>query len=150
MKTFDLPLVLPPKPVAPKVCVACKAFRAECVVPVGEASAPMCWLCAHHVVDHECPPHKAMTAECECAPELIYPGRSAPPINASALWRELYAAAGILEHSGETPQKTRLIEEINADIERLHREIQASPIFVAPRSAPVATVAQNATRRKAP
>jgi len=38
----------------------------------------MCWLCAHHVVDHECPPHDAATAECECLPHQIYPGRPAP------------------------------------------------------------------------
>lgn len=56
-------------------CVACKAYVAECMVPVGEGSAAMCWLCAHHVVDHETPVHEAMTAECECTPDKIYPVR---------------------------------------------------------------------------
>jgi hypothetical protein len=55
------------------VCVACEAFLAECVVPVGEASAAMCWLCAHHVVDHEVPVHLAVEAECDCTPEQVYP-----------------------------------------------------------------------------
>jgi hypothetical protein len=57
----------------PRTCVACKAFKAECQVPVGEGSAAMCWLCAHHVVDHETPVHEAATAECECDPKDIYP-----------------------------------------------------------------------------
>lgn len=69
---------VPPPPPAPerKICVACKTFAAECIVPVGEASAPMCWVCAHHVVEHECPPHEAGTAECECSPHEIYPHRA--------------------------------------------------------------------------
>lgn len=57
------------------VCVACKAFTADCVAPVGEASAPMCWLCAHHVVDHDVPLTEAMEARCECTPDQIYPVR---------------------------------------------------------------------------
>ena len=79
MKAFDLKRIpAPPPPPEPKLCVACKAFRAECVAPVGESSAALCWLCAHHVVDHEVPPHLAATAECECLPHQIYPGREAP------------------------------------------------------------------------
>jgi hypothetical protein len=58
-----------------RVCVACKSFVAECHAPVGDGSAPMCWLCAHHVVDHDVPVHEAMTAQCECAPEDVYPMR---------------------------------------------------------------------------
>lgn len=78
MKTFDLKRVVPPPPPPVKICVACNAFRAECIVPVREASAPMCWLCAHHVVDHERDLHEAMTAECECLPHQIYPDREPP------------------------------------------------------------------------
>ena len=55
------------------VCAACEAFVAECLTPVGEGSAPMCWLCAHHVVEHNCPVREAATAECECTPDEVYP-----------------------------------------------------------------------------
>lgn len=76
MKTFDLPRVSPPPPPPePKVCVACKSFRAECLVPVGEASAPMCWVCAHHVVEHDCKLEGVIEAWCECSPLSIYPHR---------------------------------------------------------------------------
>lgn len=54
-------------------CVACKAFTAECLVPVGEAAVPMCWLCAHHVIDHDTLVHEALEARCECTPEDVYP-----------------------------------------------------------------------------
>ncbi len=82
MKTFELKRVPPPDPPPPpKLCVACKGFRAECIVPVGEASAPMCWICAHHVVDHNCAPHDAATAECECLPHEIYPSRTPPTVD---------------------------------------------------------------------
>lgn len=80
-KAFDLKRVVPPPPPPVKICMACNAFRAECLVPVGEASAPMCWLCAHHVVDHECALHEAATAECECLPHEIYPGRTPPTVD---------------------------------------------------------------------
>lgn len=77
---MKLKLVKQPKRIEPewKMCVACKAFLAECFVPVGEASAQMCWLCAHAVADHDCAPHAAATHECECAPWQIYPNRAAP------------------------------------------------------------------------
>jgi hypothetical protein len=82
VKTFDLKRVPPPPPQPDaKLCVACKGFRAECIVPVGEASAPMCWLCAHHVADHDCAPGDAATAECECLPHEIYPGRVPPTVD---------------------------------------------------------------------
>jgi hypothetical protein len=74
MSLADLRLVKHPAR-GPKVCVACKAFVAECNAPVGEGSAPMCWLCAHHVVDHNVPLHEAAEARCECTPEQIYPVR---------------------------------------------------------------------------
>ena len=77
MKLSDLKCVRQPERVEPKhkVCVACTAFKAECYVPVGESLVQMCWLCAHAVVEHDCPLHEAMTHECDCKPEDIYPGR---------------------------------------------------------------------------
>lgn len=56
-----------------KTCIACKAFRAECEVPYDNGTWPMCWLCAHQVVDHGTMLFEAVTAECECLPEAIYP-----------------------------------------------------------------------------
>jgi hypothetical protein len=77
-----LQLVEQPKPVEPeyKMCTAkgC-AYRAECLVPVGDDAVPMCWLCAHHVVEHGCTEYTAGTNECECLPHDIYPTRQAPP-----------------------------------------------------------------------
>lgn len=76
MKLADLRPVVQPKPAQKIGCVACKgAYAAECNVPIGDGSAKMCWLCAHHVVDHDVPLHEAMEARCECKPEDIYPAR---------------------------------------------------------------------------
>lgn len=76
MRLDDLERIPPPKPVAKKPCMACKAFAAECLVPIGDGAVPMCWLCAHHVIDHEVPLHLAHSAECECAPQAVYPHRA--------------------------------------------------------------------------
>lgn len=73
MKTSDLPLFKAPPTVDKPHCRSCKAFAPECLVPVGDGAAPMCWLCAHHVVDHDCPVEDAWKNECECMPEDIYP-----------------------------------------------------------------------------
>jgi hypothetical protein len=62
-------------PIAKEACAACEAFAPECLVPVGDAAVPMCWLCAHHVVEHNTAPHHAYAAECECTPQEIYPHR---------------------------------------------------------------------------
>lgn len=78
-RAWDLERVPPPPPPPePKLCAACKGYRAECVAPVGEGSMHLCWLCAHHVVDHGVAPELAITAECECLPHEIYPGRVDP------------------------------------------------------------------------
>lgn len=69
---------VPPPPPAPdrEACAACKAFAAECLVPVGDDAVPMCWLCAHHVVDHDTPIEGACEGECDCRPHQIYPDSS--------------------------------------------------------------------------
>lgn len=74
----------PPKP--RRACEACKTFAPECLVPMGDAAVPMCWLCAHHVVEHDVPLTEAFRAECECGPHLIYPDRvlAVPPPDESA------------------------------------------------------------------
>lgn len=81
-----------------RICGACKAFESECMVPVFDGdSMPMCWLCAHHVVDHEVPICEAMDAECECAPGDIYPRHSAhararlqqPVVPVNEVWNTL-------------------------------------------------------------
>lgn len=155
MKTFGLKRVpAPPPPPEPKTCVACKAFRAECVVPVDESSAPMCWLCAHHVVDHDCAPHEAMTAECECLPHRIYPGREA---SAVITHDEVISVFHDEAENVDLKRALAQIEKLYAD----HPQIAEYRRFVdvkvdgfvkqgAAPLAPVATVAQNAARRKAP
>jgi len=80
VKLAELKPVVQPKPVEKRSCLACRAFAAECLVPVGDGAVPMCWLCAHHVVDHGVPLHEAPTACCECLPHEVYPGRSAPVV----------------------------------------------------------------------
>lgn len=64
-----------PQPPERESCVACKTFAPEVLVPDGDAALPMCWLCAHHVVDHGSSLQGAPSAECECTPQEIYPTR---------------------------------------------------------------------------
>lgn len=64
----------PPRP--KKACAACNTFAPECLAPVSDTAVPMCWLCAHHVVDHDVPVTEAYKAECDCPPHEIYPGRA--------------------------------------------------------------------------
>ena len=71
LKPFKEP---PPEP--REACASCEVFAPECLVPVGDAAVPMCWLCAHHIVEHNEAPHRASTAECECTPQQIYPRRA--------------------------------------------------------------------------
>lgn len=68
-----------PPPPERASCRACKTFAPECLVPVGDLAVPMCWLCAHHYVDHDVPLGQAHAAECDCMPHDIYPGRVAVP-----------------------------------------------------------------------
>lgn len=73
MKTSDLLPFQQPPPVEKVACRSCKTFAAECEAPVGEGSIPMCWICAHHVVEHGKPVEHAYVGECECLPSEIYP-----------------------------------------------------------------------------
>lgn len=57
-------------------CAACKVYAPEVLVPDGDAALPMCWLCAHHVVEHGTALEAAYCAECECTPQEIYPHRA--------------------------------------------------------------------------
>lgn len=117
----NLKRVEQPIPVEPewKMCAACGAFRAECHVPTGESSRQMCWTCAHAVADHGCELEDAMTHECECMPQDIYPHRADEPRGRSADQFEDW----------------------------LHRQISA-PRRIQLGSAPVTTVAEDAARRK--
>lgn len=67
-----LPFVEPPSPPKP-VCFACKLWAPDCWVPLPAGSQPMCWICAHHVVEHDMAPEHAQAGECECTPAEIYP-----------------------------------------------------------------------------
>ena len=67
--------VPPPRPPKP-TCFACKAGAPECWVPLPSALGgpqPMCWICAHHVVEHDMSPEHAHCGECEHTPAEIYP-----------------------------------------------------------------------------
>lgn len=63
-------------PVVKPVCRACQTFAPDCLAPVGDGALPMCWLCAHHVVDHGAEVDAAVHGECDCAPQDIYPWRA--------------------------------------------------------------------------
>ena len=65
----------PAPPPPPEVCACCQAFAPDCLLPIGEGCVPACWLCAHAVAEHGCAPGDAMTHECECDPNEIYPAR---------------------------------------------------------------------------
>lgn len=54
-------------------CEACGAFQPECVVPNGDGTLSLCWLCAHAHVDHGAALSVCVVHECECLPEAIYP-----------------------------------------------------------------------------
>lgn len=72
MKSRKLPRYHAPARGESPACAACRAFVPECVYQ-GRA---LCWLCAHHIVDHGCSLHAAPMGECECLPEAIYPEES--------------------------------------------------------------------------
>lgn len=58
-------------------CAACKAFRPEVLAPTPEGGAlPMCWLCAHHFVEHDVSLQGCPSARCKCHPSEIYPSSS--------------------------------------------------------------------------
>lgn len=76
MKSYQLkPLPKQVQRVIPttQVCKSCRAFKAECEVPYDEGTWPMCWLCAHQIVDHGVSLYEATEAQCECLPEAMYP-----------------------------------------------------------------------------
>lgn len=73
----------------PNACACCRAFAAECLLPIGDGAIAACWLCAHAVAEHGCAPGDAMTHECECPPENVYPLDSAA-----------YAASWLGRHPG--------------------------------------------------
>lgn len=70
----------PPTPIAAPSCPACRTFAPECVIP-GEmlnqpgAGVPMCWLCAHAVIEHGGTLDDAheRVAACKCSAHDIYP-----------------------------------------------------------------------------
>ena len=79
MKLKHLKPFKEPPPPEREACAACKTFAPECLVPVEDEAVPMCWLCAHHVIEHDVLPGGAHCARCECTPQEIYPHRPAPP-----------------------------------------------------------------------
>jgi hypothetical protein len=75
VKLKSLSPFVPPPPREPEVCRACKVFTPEVLVPNGHGALPMCWLCAHHVVEHGTGISQAYAARCECSHDEIFPQR---------------------------------------------------------------------------
>lgn len=76
MKLSSLQPFKEPPPVERESCRACRTFAPEVLVPDGDEAIPMCWLCAHHVVEHGTSMDAARCGECECTPQEIYPQRA--------------------------------------------------------------------------
>lgn len=73
MKSHGLERFVAPPPTPAPTCAACKAYRPEVVVPLGEGALELCWLCAHHHVDHGVPLSECAEAQCEHTGAEIYP-----------------------------------------------------------------------------
>ncbi len=76
MKTVDLRRYSPPAPVPTPVCAGCKAFTPDVLLPDGPGHAgaiALCWVCAHHVVEHGISVGAAQTGTCSCKPGEIFP-----------------------------------------------------------------------------
>lgn len=79
-----LPRFAQPQPVELVTCAGCATFVAECACPVGDGARPLCWICAHLVVEHGVSLETVATSEaCECAPEDIYPVERAAALRAA-------------------------------------------------------------------
>ncbi len=76
MKSKSLQPFKEPPPPERVACRACRTFAPECLVPVGDDAVPMCWLCAHHVTEHNAPPNAPLAVECKCPAHEIYPHRA--------------------------------------------------------------------------
>ncbi len=121
-------------------CTACKSFAPECLVPVGDGAVPMCWLCAHHVIEHDTAVEHAHAAECECVPTEIYPSRvlAARHLNVG------------IEHSDEMKPgdwSRQRQSEIDAAVDEL-RKLTPKQREIVLQS--VGAVAEHATGSKAP
>lgn len=85
MKSHKLARYVAPPPPPKPTCNACKAYAPEVIVPLGEGAIELCWLCAHHHVDHGVPLSECPTSErCEHAPHEIYPSRKPDALIAKA------------------------------------------------------------------
>lgn len=103
-----------------RACAACGAFAPECLVPVEDAAMPMCWLCAHHFVEHERALHIAATAQCACYPHEIYPGRrevSEHPMEV------LKAAVPVTSREAEREALLRNDEKLRAWAKEAHKQM---------------------------
>jgi hypothetical protein len=64
----------------------CGMFRASCLVPDGDRSVSLCWLCAHLVGEHGADPATAWqkAPECACEHADVYPSDVAAALHADA------------------------------------------------------------------
>lgn len=102
MKTSDLHPFIQPVVEKP-VCRGCKVFAPECLVPHGDGAIPMCWLCAHHVVEHDGDIDDAYTGECECLPSEIFPHHKCEPAGACISCRDKAARVRRADRAAAVP-----------------------------------------------
>jgi hypothetical protein len=127
MKSKTLQPFKEPPPPAREACWACQTFTPECLVPVGDEAVPMCWLCAHHVTEHDTDASAAHCAECACPPQAIYPHR-------------MFDAPGdlVAQEPAPEPKSKRALEreklmqssreKIDAWVREAHKQMSASQL----------------------
>lgn len=125
MKLEDLKTYREPPP-EKKACTACDSFAAECLVPVDDLAMPMCWLCAHHIVEHEVALAGAVTAECDCAPREIYPAAVFAARRQAVVNIEFAEAAGrrVFENLQRrlSPHIARIVDSSGSGVDALPRK----------------------------
>lgn len=101
------------------VCRACRAFAAECLVPVGDGAARLCWACAHMVADHGHDVADAAGARCGCPPTEVYPADVRPDLG----WRcDDCGAAGEPVGGGCQACAGEVSTAVDREVERLKAE----------------------------
>lgn len=78
LKVAALPRFPAPIAIDAPECASCRTFRPDVMVSTTSCThAALCWICAHHVVEHDTSVAHAHVGECECPPEKFYPDRAA-------------------------------------------------------------------------
>lgn len=96
MKSHGLQRFAAPPPPPPPKCQAPQCEMApDVVVPLGEGAINLCWLCAHHHVDHGVPLSQCATSErCEHTPDEIYPRAPGAGFTPNGYYQALMSESG--------------------------------------------------------